>query len=66
MSAPAALSAVIIDCADPAALAAFYRQVTGWDVTDGDDDFVYLGDGPVQLGQPGQVGGHGGPARLLH
>ena len=50
MSALAKPSAVILDCADPVALAAFYRTVTGWDVTSSDEDFVALGDGgPLSL-----------------
>jgi catechol 2,3-dioxygenase-like lactoylglutathione lyase family enzyme len=44
------VSAIILDCADPGALADFYSRATGWKVTSADDDFVYLGDGgPVQL-----------------
>jgi predicted enzyme related to lactoylglutathione lyase len=51
MPAHADLSAVIIDCADPAALAEFYRKVTGWKLTYSDETFAYLGDGgPIQLG----------------
>jgi predicted enzyme related to lactoylglutathione lyase len=51
MPALAKLTTVIIDSADPAKLAAFYRTVTGWDQTYSDDDFVYLGNGgPIQLG----------------
>ncbi|TWP52010.1 VOC family protein [Lentzea tibetensis] len=56
---PAQLSAIVIDCADPAKLSAFYREVTGWKVGYADDDFVYLGEGPVQLAfqrVPGYVG----------
>jgi catechol 2,3-dioxygenase-like lactoylglutathione lyase family enzyme len=50
VSAIAKLSNIVLDCTDPAALAAFYRTATGWDVTYSDDDFVCLGDGgPVQL-----------------
>lgn len=50
MSAIAKLSNIVLDCADPAQLAAFYRKATGWDVTYSDDDFVCLSDGgPVQL-----------------
>ncbi|MGI5241673.1 VOC family protein [Dactylosporangium sp. CA-139066] len=46
----ATLSTIIFDCADPGALAEFYRKATGWEVASADDDFVYLGDGgPVQL-----------------
>jgi predicted enzyme related to lactoylglutathione lyase len=51
MSGTARMGAVIVDCADPAALAEFYGEVTGWKTTYEDDDFVYLGDGDaVQLG----------------
>jgi predicted enzyme related to lactoylglutathione lyase len=50
MPGTATLTTVVVDCADPASLAAFYRNVTGWEVTYSDDDFVYLGGGPVQLG----------------
>jgi len=50
MSALAKLSAVVLDCVDPAALAAFYQQATGWEIAYSDDDFVTLADGgPVQL-----------------
>lgn len=51
MPAHAQLSAVIIDCVDPASLADFYRKVTTWEVTYGDEGFTYLGNGgPIQLG----------------
>ncbi|MCX4747992.1 VOC family protein [Kitasatospora sp. NBC_01287] len=46
------LSTVVIDCADPAALAAFYQKATGWEITYSDQDFASLGAGdgtPVQL-----------------
>ena len=47
----ATVSTIVLDCADPAALAEFYRVVTGWKVTYADDDCVNLGDGgPIQLG----------------
>ncbi|HVV10814.1 VOC family protein [Amycolatopsis sp.] len=47
----AVLSAVVIDCADPAGLAGFYAKVTGWDITSSDADTAYLGkDGAIQLG----------------
>ncbi|MGP4028774.1 VOC family protein [Actinomadura sp. 3N407] len=49
MTALAEPTAIIFDCADPKALAEFYRKATGWDVTHGDDDSAYLGNGPVQL-----------------
>lgn len=51
MSALTEFTAVVIDCADPATLAEFYRRATGWELTYSDDDFAYLGNGgPVQLG----------------
>jgi hypothetical protein len=44
------LGAIVIDCASPAKLAAFYKAATGWDETYSDDEYVYLGDGgPLQL-----------------
>lgn len=62
MSALAKLSTVILDCPEPATLAAFYAQATGWKVTYQDEDFVTLGDGgPVQLGFQ-RVTGYRGPA----
>jgi catechol 2,3-dioxygenase-like lactoylglutathione lyase family enzyme len=50
MPTDAKLAAVVIDSADPAALAEFYRKLTGLDISYGDGTYVYLGDGPVQLG----------------
>src|SRR2546430_2383822 len=47
------------DCADPAALAAFYGKALGWEVTYSDDDTVQLG-GPVGLGFQ-RVAGYRGP-----
>lgn len=49
MNAPLTLTTIMLDCADPAALAAFYCRITGWKVTDSDETFVYVGDGPVTL-----------------
>jgi predicted enzyme related to lactoylglutathione lyase len=47
----ATLSAVVIDCTEPAALAEFYRKVTGWDITSSDADAAYLSEnGAIQLG----------------
>lgn len=45
----AQLTTIVLDCADPAPLAEFYRAVTGWEVTYSDEDSVYLGNGGVQL-----------------
>lgn len=49
MAVHAELTAITIDCADPRALADFYRKLTGWDIGQADDDFVQLGQGTVQL-----------------
>ena len=49
MTALAQLTTIVLDCADPVPLAEFYRAVTGWEVTDSGDGYVYLGDGGVQL-----------------
>ncbi|MFF4657579.1 VOC family protein [Streptomyces sp. NPDC001381] len=45
MPALAEFTTVVIDCADPAALAEFYRKATGWDITYSDEDYVFLGGG---------------------
>lgn len=50
MPAGTNFSAVVIDSADPAALAEFYRKLTGLDISYSDDTYVYLGDGPVKIG----------------
>jgi len=50
MSALASISTIIFDCADPAALAEFYRKATGWEISSADDEFMYLHNGgPIQL-----------------
>jgi predicted enzyme related to lactoylglutathione lyase len=47
MDAIATLAWTAIDCADPAALAAFYSQITGWPMDDdeSDADWVQLRSG---------------------
>ncbi|MEU1734346.1 VOC family protein [Streptosporangium sp. NPDC020145] len=49
MTALAGPTAIIIDCADPRALAEFYGKATSWRITYSDDETAYLGDGPIQL-----------------
>jgi catechol 2,3-dioxygenase-like lactoylglutathione lyase family enzyme len=49
MPALAQLATVVVDCGDPVPLAEFYREITGWEMTSGDADSVYLGGGGVQL-----------------
>lgn len=67
----ATLSAVTLDCPDPAALAGFYQAVTGYQPLYSSDDYAYLaGDGEVRLGfqrvadhpRPGWPG----PAKQFH
>jgi hypothetical protein len=61
MSALAEFTAVIIDCADPASLAEFYRKLTDWEVTYSDEDCASLGNGgPIQLGFQ-RIEGYRGP-----
>src|SRR5687767_1893703 len=50
MTALAKLTAIVIDCADPAGLAAFYSKVTGWEVTYSDADYASVGADPIQIG----------------
>jgi catechol 2,3-dioxygenase-like lactoylglutathione lyase family enzyme len=51
MPAIAGLAAVTLDCADHNQLAAFYRDVLGWDIIWSDDNIAYLkGEGEARLG----------------
>ncbi|MET7338414.1 VOC family protein [Nonomuraea sp. NPDC005650] len=54
------LTSIVFDCADPAALASFYAQATGWRIAPGDADFVSLEGGPVSVGFQ-RVDGYQGP-----
>ncbi|MBO1420076.1 VOC family protein, partial [Streptomyces sp. FH025] len=43
------LTTVVVDCADPVALAEFYRRATGWELVGSDEEFAALaapGGGP--------------------
>ncbi|MFI6791616.1 VOC family protein [Nonomuraea sp. NPDC050383] len=53
------LSTIIFDCADPAALAAFYAKATGWRLGQGDADYATVEGGPVTLAFQ-RVDGYGG------
>ncbi|MEV7233178.1 VOC family protein [Streptomyces sp. NPDC051020] len=44
------LTTVVVDCADPVALAAFYQRVTGWELTYSDKDFASLSAGGTGAG----------------
>ncbi|MCO7220081.1 VOC family protein [Klenkia sp. PcliD-1-E] len=39
----ARITSVVVNCTDPAALAAFWGQVLGWEVQEADDELVTLG-----------------------
>ncbi|MEU0572492.1 VOC family protein [Nonomuraea sp. NPDC005983] len=54
------ISSIIFDCADPAALAAFYARATGGQVSHSDADFATVDGGPVQLAFQ-RVDGYRGP-----
>jgi predicted enzyme related to lactoylglutathione lyase len=54
------LSSIVIDCADPATLAAFYAKATGWRVSGDDPGFVALEGGPVSLAFQ-RIDGYQGP-----
>ena len=38
-----------LECADPPALAEFYHQVLGWDVTYHQDEYVEISDGSTRI-----------------
>ena len=51
MTAIARYVGVSLDCADPAALADFYRQMLDLEISYSTDDFVFVGEmGPTGLG----------------
>ncbi|GAA2806750.1 VOC family protein [Kitasatospora paracochleata] len=56
----ATLHAVVLDCADPDQLAAFYRTVTGWDVSYRSETFVFIGEGATRIGFQ-RIGGYRRP-----
>jgi predicted enzyme related to lactoylglutathione lyase len=49
-----------LDCAEPPALAAFYSQVLGWDVTHSEAEYAMVGDGSISIGF-GKVPGYSAP-----
>ncbi|GIL25942.1 VOC family protein [Actinocatenispora comari] len=44
MTGIARLTTIVLDCPDPRTLAAFYAELTGWPVTETDDEWVDLAD----------------------
>ena len=50
MAGFASLVVLDLECADPGAMAAFYHQVLGWDVTAHDkEDFAEISDGNTRI-----------------
>jgi catechol-2,3-dioxygenase len=49
MAPIARMRAVVLDCPDPRALAGFYRELVGGDITYADDEWVSLRDGAAVL-----------------
>ncbi|MET0426551.1 MAG: VOC family protein [Actinoplanes sp.] len=60
MTGFATLAMLNLDAADPAAQAAFYSQVLGWEVLHTSDDYAMIGDGTTSLGW-GRVSGYSAP-----
>ena len=55
----ATLAMVNLDAADPAAQAAFYAALLGWDVLHSEGDYAMIGDGTTNIGF-GRVPGYTG------
>ena len=60
MSGFAGLAMINLDAEDPAALATFYSQVLGWEVTHSSADYAMIGDGSTSIGF-GKVPGYSAP-----
>ncbi len=60
MTGFATLAMVNLDCDDPRALASFYHQVLGWEVTHSADEYAMISDGATSIGF-GKVEGHRPP-----
>jgi predicted enzyme related to lactoylglutathione lyase len=56
----ASLAMINLDAEDPAALAAFYSQVLGWEVLHTDTEYAMIGDGSTSIGF-GKVPGYSAP-----
>jgi predicted enzyme related to lactoylglutathione lyase len=60
MSGFAGLAMINLDAADPAAQAAFYSRVLGWEVTHSAGDYAMISDGSTSIGF-GRVPGYSAP-----
>jgi predicted enzyme related to lactoylglutathione lyase len=56
----ATLAMFNLDADDPAALAAFYAGVLGWEIQHSEEEYAMIGDGSVSIGF-GKVSGYSGP-----
>jgi predicted enzyme related to lactoylglutathione lyase len=56
----ATLAMVNLDCGHPAALADFYHQVLGWEITHSQDEYAMISDGATSIGF-GRVDGYEPP-----
>ena len=50
MTGIANLIMITLDCPDPAALAAFYHKVLGWEVTHSEAEYAMITDGSTSIG----------------
>ena len=73
MPAIARMRAIVLDCPDPRALAEFYRQLVGGELTHADDEWVSLRDGAQVILSFQRVDDHrppdwpsGDPPQQLH
>ena len=60
MSGFATIAMINLDAEDPAAEAAFYSRVLGWELLHTSDDYAMIGDGSINIGF-GRVPGYTGP-----
>ncbi|GAA4246381.1 VOC family protein [Dactylosporangium darangshiense] len=60
MTGFASLIMVNIDCAEPPALASFYGEVLGWDVTHSQAEYAMISDGTTSIGF-GQIDAYEAP-----
>jgi len=56
----ASLAMINLDAADPAALATFYSELLGWEVTHSQAEYAMISDGSTSIGF-GQVPGYSAP-----
>jgi predicted enzyme related to lactoylglutathione lyase len=56
----ASLAMISFDATDPPALASFYSQVLGWEVTHTEDQYAMISDGSTSIGF-GKLPGYSGP-----